>query len=245
MGRSNCRRAGSRSRINIHPPLATVTLSSGETKRLDLDLKGKVELATLTIKVTLDGELLPGAQVYLETGNPDQRGGVDFAGSGPTPKADSLGMLTLKQLEPMFYRVQVYVLDSGRKEHVKLPGFGWLRLAPGQHAHRDIHLVTTTVKIQVLLADNKTPVQDRKFTLTNREETSSTEATTDASGWLVLDPAPASPFYLDTWPKEMLAKLDDMSGREREKHRIRLGLVHVQLGKKDAVLELRMPGGKN
>ena len=232
------------SRINIHPPLATVTLVSGETKRLDLDLKGKVELATLTIKVTLNGKLLPGAQVYLETGNPDQRGGVDFAGSGPTPKADLHGMLTLTQLDPMFYRTQVYVLDSGRKEHVKLPGFDWLRLAPGQHAHRDIHLVTTTVKIQVLLADGKTPVQARKFTLTNREETSSTDATTDASGWIVLDPAPASPFYLDTWPKKMLADLDDMSWREREKHRIRLGPLQVQLGKRDAVFKLRMPSGK-
>ena len=42
----------------------------------------------------------------------------------------------------------------------------------------------------------------------------------------------------------MLAKLDDMSWRETEKHRIRLGPVQVQLGKKEEMFKLRMPSGK-
>ena len=233
-----------RPRINIHPQLATLTLARGETRRIALNLKGKVELAALTIKVTLNGKLFPRADIRLDFGNPDQSGGVDFQGRGPITYADSHGRLELTRLDPMYYRAQVSVWDYGREEWVKLQGFDWFRLAPGQHAHRDLHLITSSVKISVLLADGKTPVPRRQFALSNREKTFSTEATTDGSGWLVLNPVPVIPFYLDTWPQKMLVDLDDFSRAEKQKHRIRLGPVKVQLGKKDAVFNLRLPSGK-
>ena len=95
--------------------------------------------------------------------------------------------------------------------------------APGQHLEQDFHFVRRRLKIRVLTADGKEPVAGLVCHVAGASIM--TQRTTDAEGWIVLDPAPSGKI-----------RVDARKGRRF----IKLGSFAVPTDKKEAVVELRL-----
>ncbi len=194
---------GERNNSKLHEPLATVTLRAGETRKIDLDIS-RAQPATLVGTVTLADEpvahrsielVMLGANVFW--------GNLRVAEQQMAVETDGAGQFKAR-VPPAEWTVRIAPPDAQHNDLRWIYSDDKVVIGPGQQVVQHFGCEHRQLEVRLVDAAGK-PSANRVFQVW-RGRRLGPSFRTDASGVLTVDPVPAEPFDLVTWPRELLGQ---------------------------------------
>ena len=195
-------------------------LRDGETRALELDIHGLLP-GELHATLTRDGQPLANAEVYFARG---------------MRRTDAQGLLSCK-VPAGRYRLDV---DIGEGYDCRLHSDQPVEVRAGEVTTASVDFVRRPLRLHIRRPDGTSAAQ-----LPCGIIGLGGEFTTDADGWLALDPAPtwqfAVRYYAGGLTNAAVQKLAEQDPDVWERLRVDMGPVRMPLDRRQADLELRMP----
>ncbi|MCC6408623.1 MAG: hypothetical protein IT453_15780 [Planctomycetes bacterium] len=173
------------SQVRLEPALAKVTVVDGKTTEVDVD-GSALDAGEVRGTVLLNGAASGDCRVRLV------RDSTRFGHFVP----DAQGRFVASALPPGTWSAELVVGDYKTTDGDVIRSAESFELAPGAVVTRDFAFVRRRVTLLVIGADGVTPLADTGLEIVSVEDHSFTEHRTDATGRLVLDPAPSDEFRI-------------------------------------------------
>ena len=235
--------------LAMRPPLAIVTLRRGQRQRVDVDLRGKVEDASIDLRVLHNGKPATDASLVVKIGELDAAG-KSVKHVAVDCKADADGRWNLRSVPPGALSVRVNLspirlqtggsVPSRRRVPRYVEILPWRQLRPGETFVQTLSFDTGTLRVRLENADG-TPAPGRRLVLQALRGYAYSFADSNEHGLVEIDDFPFVESRVHTLPRGWKELMKGISGEEQEKLVIQLGKITPTRTQAPIVLRLPLP----
>ena len=165
--------------LALQPALGQLVLNPGESKRLDFDLRGQVEDASLDVRILHNGKPAVRQAVHVYVGERYADGEL-YDQAILNLESDTNGRIVLDRVVPASVRITLS-LPYTKERWRSVVAMPWTRIRPGQKLVHSASCETRTMRIRLLDADGK-PAPKRRVIFRSVDDSLNDHVETDANG---------------------------------------------------------------